>query len=51
MKNLSRRTCLSALALTPFAGFAQVGNSYPAKPIRLVVPYPAAGEMMFWRAA
>ncbi len=43
MKNLSRRTCLSALALTPFAGFAQVGNSYPAKPIRLVVPYPAAG--------
>jgi tripartite-type tricarboxylate transporter receptor subunit TctC len=43
MKNLTRRSCLGALAMAPFAGFAQGTYVYPAKPIRLVVPYPAAG--------
>lgn len=43
MKFLSRRTCLGALALAPFAGYAQSANSFPGKTIRLVVPYPPGG--------
>lgn len=43
MKFLSRRTCLGALAVAPFAGYAQSANSFPGKTIRLVVPYPPGG--------
>lgn len=43
MNLLSRRTCMSALALAPFATYAQSAATYPAKSIRLVVPYPPGG--------
>ena len=43
MNLLSRRTCLGALALAPFASYAQSPSAYPSKSIRLVVPYPPGG--------
>ncbi len=43
MKNLTKRSFLSAMAMAPLAGIGQIVYTYPAKPIRLVVPYPAAG--------
>lgn len=44
MQPVSRRACLgllSAVGASPFAAFAQ--GAYPARPLRLVVPYPPGG--------
>jgi tripartite-type tricarboxylate transporter receptor subunit TctC len=35
--------CAAALALAAISAFAQTGDGYPNKPIRLVVPFPAGG--------
>jgi tripartite-type tricarboxylate transporter receptor subunit TctC len=43
MTLVSRRAFTSALALAPFAGYAQAGSPFPNKTIRLVVPYPPGG--------
>ncbi|KAF1048102.1 Bug family tripartite tricarboxylate transporter substrate binding protein [Xylophilus sp.] len=45
MPRISRRRLLGAtlLPLLPLAAFAQPGADWPAKPIRIVVAYPAGG--------
>jgi tripartite-type tricarboxylate transporter receptor subunit TctC len=43
MTTLSRRTVLGGLAAVPFAGRVQAQAAYPARPVRVLVPYPPAG--------
>ena len=40
---LTRRTMLGALAAAPFARTASAQATWPAKPVRVMVPYPPAG--------
>ncbi|MES2936120.1 MAG: tripartite tricarboxylate transporter substrate binding protein [Pseudomonadota bacterium] len=41
---LSRRRLLSAASLLPAATWAQGSGAWPAKPLRIVVPYPPGGS-------
>jgi len=41
---LSRRLVLAAMAATPFAGAANAQTDWPSRPVRVMVPYPPAGD-------
>lgn len=41
--SLTRRVCLAAAALAPFAGARAAVEAWPARPVRLVIPFPAGG--------
>lgn len=43
MKLITRRACLGAMALVPFAGHTQTTAPFPSKVVKLVVPYPPGG--------
>lgn len=43
MSFITRRTCLGAMALVPFAGHTQTTAPFPSKVVKLVVPYPPGG--------
>jgi tripartite-type tricarboxylate transporter receptor subunit TctC len=43
MPRLSRRTLAGAMLATPFLGRAAAAQGFPARPIRMVVPYPPGG--------
>lgn len=43
MKNFLTRLCATALASMACTGIALAQSSYPSKPIRVIVPYPAGG--------
>ena len=45
--NLTRRTCLASFLAAIVAAFAPaaIAQAYPSKPIKLVVPWPAAGTV------
>jgi tripartite-type tricarboxylate transporter receptor subunit TctC len=40
---LTRRALLAGLAAAPLAGRASAQNTYPDRPVRVLVPYPPAG--------
>ena len=40
---LTRRTLLAGLAAAPLAGTARAQSDWPARPVRVIVPYPPAG--------
>jgi tripartite-type tricarboxylate transporter receptor subunit TctC len=40
---LSRRTLLAGMAALPLAGRARAQTNWPARPVRVIVPYPPAG--------
>src|SRR5262249_59573873 len=41
--NFARRTLLMGLAAAPFARSASAQTAWPARPVRVMVPYPPAG--------
>jgi tripartite-type tricarboxylate transporter receptor subunit TctC len=41
--DLTRRTLLAGMAVTPFAGRARAQADWPSRPVRVMVPYPPAG--------
>ena len=43
MTRLTRRTLLAGMAAAPFAGAAHAQADWPARPVRVLVPYPPAG--------
>ena len=42
-QNLTRRSVVAGLAVAPFVGAAQAQTAWPARPVRVMVPYPPAG--------
>ncbi|WP_135466518.1 Bug family tripartite tricarboxylate transporter substrate binding protein [Crenalkalicoccus roseus] len=44
MLELARRTWLAALALLPAAAVAQPPSAWPARPMRLIIPFPPGGS-------
>jgi tripartite-type tricarboxylate transporter receptor subunit TctC len=43
MACVTRRTLLAGLAAAPFASAARAQSNWPARPVRVIVPYPPAG--------
>lgn len=43
MNLITRRACLGAMALVPFAGHTQTTAAFPSRVVKLVVPYPPGG--------
>jgi tripartite-type tricarboxylate transporter receptor subunit TctC len=41
--NLTRRVLLAGLMAAPFVGAARAQAEWPRRPVRVMVPYPAAG--------
>jgi tripartite-type tricarboxylate transporter receptor subunit TctC len=42
-RKLTRRSVVAGLAAAPFAGAAMAQTAWPARPVRVMVPYPPAG--------
>src|SRR5436305_10521132 len=45
---MTRRAALAALACTAFVNAPAFAQTYPSKPIHLIVPYPAGGGTDFF---
>jgi len=43
MAAFTRRTVIAGLAAAPFVGAARADTPWPARPVRVIVPYPPAG--------
>ena len=43
MNLITRRACLGAMAMVPFAGHTQTTAPFPSRVVKLVVPYPPGG--------
>lgn len=43
MNLITRRACLGAMAMVPFAGYTQTTAPFPSRVVKLVVPYPPGG--------